>query len=212
MATFILARIVWVNLLILALAAPGDTPAPGSEGKPRSPGKVSQNDKTGKETPKDEKNADVPFVPTPQDVVEKMLSLAKVQKSDVVYDLGCGDGRIVITAAKNFGCKAVGVEIDPRCIKQAKQAARIERVDTLVSIRKQDLFTVDLKDADVVALYLHPELNAKLIPQLEKMKPGSRIVSHQYDMPGVKPTRTVRVLCKDGFERTIYLWVTPLKK
>lgn len=175
-----------------------------AEAQPRNDGKAGKV--------KDEKNADVPFVPTPQDVVEKMLALAKVQKSDVVYDLGCGDGRIVITAAKTYGCKAIGVEIDSRCIKQARQTARIERVDHLVSIRKQDLFTVDLADADVVALYLHPDLNAKLIPQLEKMKPGSRIVSHQYDMPGVKPTRMVRVQCKDGFERTIYLWTTPLKK
>jgi precorrin-6B methylase 2 len=209
MAPCILGRGFLTFMLLVVLGAPPDSPAPGDEGKPRKTGRSA---KVGKEEPKDEKNRDVPFVPTPQDVVEKMLALAKVQKTDLLYDLGCGDGRIVITAAKDFGCKAIGVEIDPRCIKQAKQTARIERVDNLVTIKKQDLFTVDLTDADVVALYLHPDLNAKLIPQLEKMKPGSRIVSHQYDMPGVKPTRTVRVLCKDGFERTIYLWVTPLKK
>jgi precorrin-6B methylase 2 len=155
---------------------------------------------------------DVIYVPTPQEVVEKMLEVARVTKDDLVYDLGCGDGRIVVTAARKYGCKAVGFDIDPRRIKESKANVKKNKVGKLVQIKQQDIFTLDLSKASVVTLYLLPRLNVKLIPQLEKMKPGSRIVSHAFAMKGVTPDRVVRVQGRDGFFRIVYLWTVPLKK
>jgi outer membrane protein assembly factor BamB len=155
---------------------------------------------------------DAVFVTTPPDVVEKMLELAAVKKSDVVVDLGCGDGRIVVTAARKYGCKAVGYDIDAACVRLARDSVKENRVEGLVRIEQADLFGVDLGKVDVVTLYLLPGLNKRLQPQLEKMKPGSRIVSHAFDMPGVEPDRVVSVVSKeDEVEHTIYLWTTPLK-
>jgi precorrin-6B methylase 2 len=159
-----------------------------------------------------DKEPDVIFVPTPHEVVEKMLELAKVTKKDVVYDLGCGDGRIVVAAAKKYGCKAYGFDVDPQRIKESKERVEKNKVEKLVTIEKKDIFTLDLSKANVVTLYLLPDLNVKLIPQLEKMKPGSRIVSHAFDMKGVKPDKVVTVKTKDDREITVYLWTTPLKK
>jgi precorrin-6B methylase 2 len=164
-----------------------------------------------KETRTDKK-PDVIFVPTPQEVVDKMLELAAVKKGELVYDLGCGDGRIVVTAAKKFGAKGVGYDIDPERVKESMENVRKSDVGDLVSIKQKDIFTLDLSDANVVTLYLLPTLNVKLIPQLEKLKPGSRIVSHAFDMKGVKPRDVVQVKCSDGQTRTVYLWVTPLEK
>jgi len=145
--------------------------------------------------------------------VEKMLALAQVKKTDVVYDLGCGDGRIVVTAAKKYGCKAVGVEIDPECVKLSQELVKKEGVGHLVAIEAKDLFTRDLSQADVVTLYLLPQLNVKLLPQLAKLKPGARIVSHAFPMEGIEPDQVVRMVSKeDGVEHTLYLWTTPLKK
>jgi uncharacterized protein (TIGR03000 family) len=156
---------------------------------------------------------EVPFVPTPQDVVDKMLELAGVKKDDVVYDLGCGDGRIVVTAAKKYGCKAVGFDIDPDRVKDSRANVTKNDVEKLVTIERRDIYKVDLKPASVVTLYLFPEVNVKLIPQLEKLKAGSRIVSHDFDMEGVKPKQTVTVTSKeDGRDHKIYLWETPLQK
>jgi precorrin-6B methylase 2 len=155
---------------------------------------------------------DVVYVPTPQEVVDKMLELAEVKKGDVVYDLGCGDGRIVVTAAKKYGAKAVGYDIDPERVKESLANVKKEDVGELVTIKQADIFTLDLSDANVITLYLLPTLNVKLIPQLEKLKSGSRIVSHAFDMKGVKPKKVERVKCNDGQERTVYLWVTPLEK
>jgi precorrin-6B methylase 2 len=163
------------------------------------------------EDKKEEKEPDVIFVPTPQEVVDKMLELAKVTKKDVVYDLGCGDGIIVCTAAKKYKCKAYGFDIDPQRIKESKERVKKDKVDKLVTIEKKDIFTLDLSKATVVTLYLLPELNVKLIPQLKKLKKGSRIVSHDFDMKGVKPDKVVKVTTKDGTEKTVYLWTTPLK-
>jgi outer membrane protein assembly factor BamB len=155
---------------------------------------------------------DAIFVTTPPDVVEKMLELAAVRKSDVVADLGCGDGRIVVTAARKYGCKAVGYDIDPMCVRLARDSVKEKRVEGLVRIEQEDLFRVDLGKVDVVTLYLLPGLNKRLIPQLEKMKPGSRIVSHAFDIPGVEPDRVVSIVSKeDEVEHKIYLWTTPLK-
>lgn len=156
---------------------------------------------------------DVVFVPTPQDVVEKMLELAEVKKSDLVYDLGCGDGRIVVTAAKKYGCKAVGFDVDPERIKESLENVEKNNVGDLVTIQQKDIFTLDLSKANVITLYLLPSLNVKLIPQLDKLKPGSRIVSHDFAMKGVEPDKVVEVTSASGqTEHTVYLWTAPLKK
>ena len=110
-------------------------------------------------------------MPTPQPVVDKMLELAEVKKGDVVYDLGCGDGRIVVTAAKKYGVKAVGFDINPERIKEARENVKANHVEKLVTIKQADIFTLDLREASVVTLYLLPSLNVKLMPQLEKLKP-----------------------------------------
>jgi ribosomal protein L11 methylase PrmA len=146
-------------------------------------------------------------------VVEKMLELAKVKKDDVVYDLGCGDGRIVLTAARKYGCKAKGFDIDPERIKdcEANFKKEKEEVQKLVKFERKDIFKQDLTEASVITLYLLPDLNVKLVPQLKKMKPGTRIVSHAFDMRGYKPDQTVVVKTKEGREYDVYLWTIPLK-
>jgi len=159
----------------------------------------------------EDREPDVIFVPTPQPVVEEMLRLADVKKSDLLYDLGCGDGRIVVTAAKKYGCHAIGFDIDPQRIKESVENVKKNEVEDLVQIKRQDIFKLDLSRANVITLYLLPSLNVKLIPQLEKLKPGSRIVSHSFDMAGVTPDKVVKV-DTDGYERTVYFWTTPLKK
>jgi endoglucanase len=156
---------------------------------------------------------DVIYVPTPHEVVDKMLELAEVEKDDLLYDLGCGDGRIVVAAAKKYGCKAVGYDIDPQRVKESLENVQKNNVEDLVTIEQKDIFTLDLSDADVITLYLLPSLNVRLIPQLEKLKPGSRIVSHDFDMKGVTPDKVVKVTSGSSHvEHTIYLWTTPLKK
>ena len=168
-----------------------------------------EKEATAKRTP------DVIFVPTPQEVVDKMLELAEVKKDDLVYDLGCGDGRIVVTAAKKFGCTAIGYDIDPQRVKESLQNVEKNKVGHLVTIEEKDIFTLDLSKANVVTLYLLPQLNVKLIPQLDKLKPGSRIVSHDFDMKGVEPDQVVKLTTDErGFKdnHTIYLWTTPLNK
>ena len=159
---------------------------------------------------------DIEYVPTPQNVVDKLLEVAKIGKDDVLYDLGCGDGRIVINAAKNFGIKAVGFDIDPKRVAESKANVKSNGVEHLVTIEQKDIFTVDLSKASVVTLYLLPELNVRLIPQLEKLKPGSRIVSHDFDMEGVEPEKTWTVIARDhrepvNREHYVYLWKTPLR-
>jgi len=155
---------------------------------------------------------DVIFVPTPQDVVDKMLELAEVKKDDLVYDLGCGDGRIVVTAAKRFGCRAVGYDIDPERVEESLENVEKSGVGHLVRIEQKDIFTLDLSEANVITLYLLPSLNVKLIPQLEKLKPGSRIVSHDFRMKGVKPDKVVKLTSnEDDREHKVFLWTTPLK-
>jgi tRNA G37 N-methylase Trm5 len=148
----------------------------------------------------------VPFVPTPQEVVDKMIELAGVKKGDTVYDLGSGDGRIVITAAKK-GARAVGFEIDPDLIKESRENIKKAGVQQLAEIRNQDILTVDLSPASVVTMYLLPDVNLKLKPKvLSQLKPGSRIVSHAFDMGDWKPDKVERI---DG--RTVYLWTIPAK-
>jgi precorrin-6B methylase 2 len=159
------------------------------------------------------KEPDVIYVPTPHDVVAKMLELANVQKDDLLYDLGCGDGRIVVTAAKRFGCKAVGYDIDPQRIKESLENVAVNNVGNLVTIEQKDIFTLDLGKANVITLYLLPSLNVKLIPQLKKLKPGSRIVSHDFRMKGVKPDKIVELTSsEDNAQHKVFLWTAPIKK
>ncbi|MBM3368336.1 MAG: class I SAM-dependent methyltransferase [Betaproteobacteria bacterium] len=160
---------------------------------------------------------DAPYIATPYAVVEEMLQLAKVGPSDVVYDLGCGDGRIVIAAAERFGARGVGIDIDPRRIEEANAAARRAGVAGRVRFAVQDLFQTDFSEATVVSLYLYPELNQRLRPKLlADLKPGSRIVSHDYGIGDWKPHRTQLVTPRDsdqvaGRDRQhwIYLWIVP---
>ncbi len=157
----------------------------------------------------EKKKLDVPYVPTPQSVVDEMLNLAAVTKNDVVYDLGCGDGRIVITAAKKYGARGVGIDIDPERIKEANANAQHAGVSDRVKFMEQDLFQTDFKEASVVTLYLLPDINLRLRPKLQsELKPGTRVVSHAFDMGDWKPDKTVSV---DEL-RTIYLWTIPNKK
>ncbi len=156
---------------------------------------------------------DVVYVPTPQDVVDTMLHLARVQKDDVVFDLGCGDGRVVVTAAKKYGCLAVGYDIDPARVKESRANVRKDRVERLARIEQKDVFTLDLSGANVIFLYLLPELNVRLIPQLDKLKPGTRIVSHDFDMKGVRPDAVLLTRSKeDDSTHRVYLWTVPLRK
>jgi hypothetical protein len=157
--------------------------------------------------PTQEVEKDVPYVPTPQAVVERMLELAKVDSKDVIYDLGSGDGRIVVTAAQKYGARGVGIDIDPQRIKEANANAKTAGVSDRVEFREQDLFDVDLSKASVVTLYLLPQVNLKLRPKLlQQLKPGTKIVSHEFDMGDWKPEQTIEV---DG--STIYVWTVPEK-
>jgi precorrin-6B methylase 2 len=156
------------------------------------------------ETAPARRSPDVVFVPTPSDVIDKMLELAKVTPKDVVYDLGCGDGRIVIAAAKK-GARAVGIDIDPQRIKEANVNAKAEKVTDRVRFIENDLFESNISEATVVTLYLLPRLNEKLKPKLLKeLKPGTRIVSHAFDMGDWAPEQKAQV---GG--TTVFLWRVP---
>ena len=144
---------------------------------------------------------DVIFVPTPEEVVEAMLQVANVTKNDIVYDLGCGDGRIPVTAAKKYGARGVCIDIDPQRIKDATENVKKNNVGHLVRIVQADLFTQDISEATVVTLYLLPALNLKLMPTLKQMKPGTRVVSQSFDMGEWKADKEVDV---NG--RRVYLW------
>jgi SAM-dependent methyltransferase len=152
-----------------------------------------------------ERKPDVVYVPTPHAVVAEMLRMAKVGPKDTVYDLGCGDGRIVIAAARDFGARGVGIDIDPKRVAEARQNAKSAGVADRVEFRQADLFETDLGSATVVALYLLPELNLKLRPKLlRELAPGSRIVSQSFDMGDWKPAVRKKVEGKD-----VYLWYVP---
>ena len=156
--------------------------------------------------------AGAPDVRTPMSTVRAMLDLAHVTSSDVVYDLGSGDGRIVIAAVRERGARGVGVEIDPALVAESRASARRLGIDGRARFVEQDIFQLDLGEATVVTLYLSPELNQRLRPKLlAELRPGSRIVSHDFDMGDWAPDRVVRVQ-DDGRERVLYLWTVPSRR
>lgn len=151
------------------------------------------------------KDLDVPYVPTPQELVLAMLRLANVQRGDVLYDLGCGDGRIVITAAEKFGARGTGVDLDPQHIEEAEDYARQAGVARRVRFLVQDLFETDLHEATVVTIYLLPQVNIQLRPKLLRdLKPGTRVVSHAFDMDEWQPDREI-----ETGGTLLYLWIIP---
>jgi SAM-dependent methyltransferase len=148
---------------------------------------------------------DVPYVPTPQNVVDRMLEMAEVGKDDIVYDLGCGDGRIVVSAARDRGARGVGIDIDPQRIEESRENARNAGVTDRVEFRVQDLFETDFSEATVLTLYLLPAINLELRPRiLSELKPGTRVVSHDFDMGDWKPDQS-EVMEYDA----IFYWVVP---
>jgi len=154
------------------------------------------------------RSPDVVFVPTPPEVVDAMLKLANVTKNDVVYDLGCGDGRIVVAAARDFGARGVGIDIDPQRVSEAKENVAKAGLGNRVTIRNEDLFEADIHEATVITLYLLTSLNEKLKPKLWRdLKPGTRVVSQTFDMGDWKPEKEIEV---DG--RSVYLWHIPANK
>jgi precorrin-6B methylase 2 len=154
---------------------------------------------------KNPQKLDVPYEPTPQEVVLLMLQLAKVQKGDIVYDLGCGDGRIIVTAARLFGATGVGIEIDPMRLAESRENAKRAGVENRVNFLKEDLFQADIREASVVTLFLSREVNLRLLPRLlRELRPGTRVVSFYWDMDEWKPEKRVEY---DG--EPIYLWIIP---
>jgi len=150
-----------------------------------------------------------PFVPTPMIVVDKMLELGGIDKDDILYDLGCGDGRIVITAAKRFGTRGVGIDIDPQRIEESIRSAKEAGVEQLVEFRLQDVMKADIREATAVSLYLLPESNALLRPLLEaQLKPGTPVISHNYSIPGWEEKEVSYVTLQDGTgqEHTIFVY------
>ncbi|AFY78201.1 MAG: class I SAM-dependent methyltransferase [Hydrococcus sp. C42_A2020_068] len=191
-----ISTLLIIGLSIVSLAITEYAQKRDSEAQAQNPAPTT----TPQERPRD-----VPYVPTSQPVVEAMLELAQVNKNDVVYDLGSGDGRIPITAAQKYGARGVGVDIDPERIQESNANAQKAGVTDRVRFIQQDLFKTDLRQATVVTLYLLPEVNLKLRPKLlQELRPGTRIVSHSFDMGNWKPQRTMQV---GG--TTIYLWVVP---
>jgi SAM-dependent methyltransferase len=155
---------------------------------------------------------DVPLIITPHDVTERMLDLAEVRAGERVYDLGCGDGRIVIAAARR-GARGVGIDLNPELVEMARSSADKAGLRDRATFRRADIFTLDLGDVDVVTLYLGQTLNERLIPQLERLKPGARVVSHEFGLKGIKPTKRIDVKSQeDNRNHTLYLWVAPLQK
>jgi SAM-dependent methyltransferase len=167
------------------------------------------------QAPKPKRTPDVPYVPTTEPAVEAMLELAKVTKNDVVYDLGCGDGRIVITAAKKFGARGVGIDINPERIAEARANAKKAGVEHLVKFIEQDLFESDIREASVVTLFLLSSVNLKLRPKLlAELKPGTRVVSNTFDMGDWKPDKefTLDDNGEDSYlSHKFYLWIIPAK-
>lgn len=162
---------------------------------------------------KPDKTPDCVYVPTPHDIVEKMLEMAKVQEDDIVYDLGCGDGRIVVQAAKKRGCKGIGFEIVHELAEKARENVRKNNVEHLVEIKEKDLYKTDISKATVLPIYLLPKMLKKLKPKLAKLKPGTRIVSHDYRIEGVLPEKELTLVSKEtGAKHILILYTLPFKE
>lgn len=197
--------------LILAFAASGFSCASNTAGVP-----TANNSAVGKMTAAPVAEAtparelDVPYVPTHMDVVDEMLKMAEVSRDDVLYDLGSGDGRIPIEAAKRFGTRGVGIDLNPQRIKEANANARSAGVTEKVRFVEGDIFKSDFREATVVSLYLLPAINLQLKPQLlEQLKPGTRIVSHNYDMGSWQPEKMKKIKTPDGVDHFVYFWRVP---
>ena len=176
-----------------------------------SPSKPTATSQTVRKK-RQKRKPDVIYYPTPPETVAEMLRLANIQSGDLLYDLGSGDGRIPIAAAKQFGIRAVGIEIDPKLITEAESNARTAGVDQLVRFRNEDMFRIDVSEATVVTLYLSEKLNVLLRPKLlRELRPGSRIISHDFRMGDWKPEQTVRVPWGKLY-RTVYVWTVPQRK
>jgi precorrin-6B methylase 2 len=154
---------------------------------------------------------DIGYVPTPAHVVRRLLRLARVQPGELVYDLGCGDGRIVIAAARQCGARAIGFDIQPERVEAARANVRKAYVGHLVEIRQGNLFEVDLREADVVTVYLLPSINDRLLPRFKKLKPGARLVSHAFGLKRVAENQLVEMRDRDGNRRYLYRWDAPLR-
>ena len=164
----------------------------------------------GAQVPTTEKKAlDVPYVPTHESLVDEMLRMAKVGKNDILFDLGSGDGRIVITAARRFGTRGIGYDLDPDRVTEARENAKRAGVSDRVRFEEQDIFTANISSATVVTMYLLPDVNLKLRPKLlSELKPGTRIVSHNYDLGDWEPVQR-KDMDVNGVSHTLYLWVVP---
>jgi SAM-dependent methyltransferase len=155
----------------------------------------------------------VVYVGTPYDLISIMLEMARIRKQDVIYDLGCGDGRTVILAAKKYSCRGIGYDIDPIMVQSSKANALRNRVDNLVHIVHADILTLDLSQATVILIYLNPEMNRKLLPQLDRMKSGTRVICHNYGLPGIVADQTLAYLSnEDNTTHIMILYTAPLKR
>lgn len=201
-------KVLFTTVSLGSLMLVGCTPtqqASSPQQDEASPSTVEVQQRTTPTTQPTQRTPDVVYVPTPPEVVDRMLTIAKVNQNDVLYDLGSGDGRIPIAALQKYKVKkAVGIDIDPRRIQEANANAQKAGLTGKVQFLQQDLFTSDFSDATVITLYLLPELNLKLRPKLLKLPPGTRIVSHAFDMGDWKADKVEQV---DG--RTVYFWTVP---
>ncbi|MFP4228985.1 MAG: SAM-dependent methyltransferase [Salinivenus sp.] len=201
-------RVLVVSVWIASLVAGGGGPAAAQA--PDSADESMVQPVPAGAADEDTSDKDAPYVPSSESVVVRMLEVADVSEDDVVYDLGSGDGRIPITAAKEFGARGVGIEIDSALVADARARAREAGVEDKVRFRKGDMFNADLSDATVVTLYLWPEVNIRLRPKLlRELDPGDRIVSHDFQMGTWTPDREVDVERETGGEERVYLWVVP---
>lgn len=190
--------VVGIVLMSVGVAFAADHRMPAGSSAEQAAGQTAATPRT----------PDVIYVPTPPEVVAAMLKVAKVTKNDLVYDLGCGDGRIVVAAARDFGARGVGIDIDPQRIREAQETVTQAGVGDRVKIVQGDLFEADIHEATVVSLYLLPSLNLKIMPKLlRELKPGTRVVSHAFDMGDWKPDQQLDV---DG--RNVYFWTIPAQK
>lgn len=204
---------VYVMLLIALISAVFQSGCDSPRHQQRPPNRPVSDAETTAADARPE--TDVVYYATPRLVVDRMLEMADIKEGDILYDLGCGDGRILVAAAKKYGVKAHGFDIDPDRVKESLENAKKSNVEHLVTVTQADIFELDLREATVVMLYLLPDLNVRLMPQLEKLKPGSRIISHSFDMRGAKPAQIVEMTIEQdrydlwSDDHTIYKWVVP---